>query len=316
MGIAPHDRVFLRLKWHHQAQFAGYYLAKDQGFYQVEGLSVTVAPGGPGVDPEREVASGAADFAQAGGTESLLAARDAGLPVVAIGAMFQKIDVAFVAKKQSGITKLADFPGRVVSTWYTGVHLILRALLSAAGLDPASIVEVAQTASLMPFLRDDVAIAAATFFNQLPQLCAHGLTDLTIFDPADYGIIFPRDTIITSENVMTQRPDVAERFLRASLRGWRHAVENQREAVNAVMRHDPALDRGHQAVMLQEVAKLMLWGSGTTRGIGFIDPAGVDLAHDFLLKNGQIGRPVNLDQAYTLRFWERACTPARATHRP
>lgn len=304
MGFAARDTIFLQLKWLHQAQFAGYYLAEELGFYRAEGLRVTIVPGGPGVDPESLVGSGAADFAQAGGIESLLAARDIDLPVIAIGAVFQKIDVAFISKRRSGIAKLADFSGRTVSTWYTGVHLILRALLRDAGLDPASIVELPQAATMMPFLQDEVAVAAATFFNQFPQLRARGVTDLTIFDPADYGVIFPRDTIITSENLVTERPDVVERFLRASLRGWSHAVANQGNAVDAVMRRDATLDRKHQEVMLQEVVKLMLWGPGTTNGIGYIDLAAVDSAHSFLLKNGQIGKAVKLDQACTLRFWQ------------
>jgi NitT/TauT family transport system substrate-binding protein len=298
------DRVSLRLKWRHQAQFAGYYLALEQGFYRAEGLEVDIYPGGPDVDPERLVASGETDFAQAGGVESLLAARDAGLPVVAIGAVFQKIDVAFIAKHQSGISRFADFSGRVVSIWYTGVHLILRALLRQEGVDPGGIVEIPQASSMKPFLEGEVAVAAATFFNRLPQLRALGLTDIAIFDPADYGIIFPRDTIVTSETMVAEHPELAERFLRASLRGWRYALAHQSEAVDAVMRQDPELDRNHQTVMMHEVSKLMLWGAGTTRGIGYIEPSALNAAHSFLLEHGQIGKPVALDRACTMRFWQ------------
>jgi NitT/TauT family transport system substrate-binding protein len=304
MTAATRDKVSLRLKWLHQAQFAGYYVAEEQGFYRAEGLEIDICPGGPDVDPEGLVASGGADFAQAGGVESLLAVRNAGLPVVAIGAVFQRIDVAFIAKGQSGITRLADFSGRTVSTWYTGVHLILRALLRQAGIDPASIVEMPQASSMQPFLQDEVAVAAATFFNQLPQLRAQGLTGMTIFDPADYGIVFPRDTIVTSEAMVAEHPEVVQRFLRASLRGWRYAIANQSEAVDAVMRQDPKLDRNHQAVMMQEVSKLMLWGPGTTKGIGYIEADAVASAHRFLLEHGQIEKPVALDRAYTMRFWQ------------
>jgi NitT/TauT family transport system substrate-binding protein len=155
---APH-RVSLQLKWLHQAQFAGYYVAEEKGYFAEEGLEVDIKPGGAHVDPEKLIAHGTEDFAQAGGIESLLAARDIGLPVVAIGAVFQKIDVVFIAKRQSGITKLTDLSARTVSTWYTGVHLILRALLCESGLDPSKIVEVPQAESMMPFLRDEVAVA-------------------------------------------------------------------------------------------------------------------------------------------------------------
>ena len=180
MQTKQHHRVSLQLKWLHQAQFAGYYVAEEKGYFAEEGLEVDIKPGGPDVDPEKLIAHGTDDFAQAGGVESLLAARDIGLPVVAIGAVFQKIDVVFIAKRQSGITKLTDLSERTVSTWYTGVHLILRALLRESGLDPSKIVEVPQAESMMPFLHDEVAVAAATFFNQLPMLRAQGLRSYSL----------------------------------------------------------------------------------------------------------------------------------------
>jgi NitT/TauT family transport system substrate-binding protein len=301
---ATTEKVSLQLKWLHQAQFASYYLADEKGFFAEEGLEVAIKAGGPGVDPEKLVAEGACDFAQAGGVESLLAARDIGLPVVAIGAVFQKVDVVFIAKRQSGIARLSDFRGRTVSTWYTGVHLIMRALLSEAGLDPAKVNEVAQAGSMAPFLQGEVAVAAATFFNQLPMLRAQGLTDLVIFDPADFGVVFPRDTIIASEEMVSARPDVVRRFLRASLRGWKEAASNQAEAVDAVLRRDPTLDRAHQGVMMREVAKLLSWGAGTTAGVGYIDAEAVAAAHDFLFRNKQIANPHALDGAAAMQFWE------------
>jgi NitT/TauT family transport system substrate-binding protein len=301
---ATTTRISLQLKWVHQAQFAGYYLAEDKGFFAEEGLLVHIKAGGPDVDPEKLIAEGAADFTQAGGVESLLAARDIGLPVVAIGTLFQKIDVVFIAKRQSGISRLTDFSGRTVSTWYTGVHLILRALLREAGVDPSRINEVAQAGSMAPFLQDDVAVAAATFFNQLPMLRAQGLTDLVIFDPAEFGVVFPRDTMIASEETVNGRPDIVRRFLRASLRGWKDAATNQAEAVDAVLRRDPTLDRGHQGVMMREVAKLLSWGAGTTAGVGYVDPRALAAAHDFLFRNKQITNANSPDGASAMQFWK------------
>jgi NitT/TauT family transport system substrate-binding protein len=182
----------------------------------------------------------------------------------------------------------------------------LRALLLREGVDPKSIVEIPQAGSMLPFLKGEVSVAAATFFNQLPQLRRQGMTDLVVFDPADYGVVFPRDVIITSEKMIADRPDVVQRFLRASLRGWKHAIEHQSEAVAAVMRRAPTLDRQHQAVMMSEIGKLMLWGPGTTQGIGYVEPATVMAAHDFLLEHGQIGKPIDLDHACTTRFWQAA----------
>ncbi|MCP3474097.1 ABC transporter substrate-binding protein [Bradyrhizobium sp. CCGUVB1N3] len=306
------DKVSLQLKWLHQAQFAGYYVAQEQGFDREEGLEIQIEVGGPGTDPERIVAEGKVDFAQGGGFESLLSARDNNQPLIAIAALFQKVDVVFVAKPATNIKSFADLKGKTISTWYTGIHLILRAILRANGIGLESVNEVMQAATLTPFLEGEVAVAAATFYNQLPALRERGFSDLVILDPAAYGVVIPRDTIITSEHFATTRPDVVQRFLQASLRGWKHAIENQADAVAAVMRRDPSLERRHQTIMMKEIAKLLTFGSGTSNGIGYIDPRAADFTHDFLRKHQQIARAVALDQAYTLTFWNAVASKYKA----
>jgi NitT/TauT family transport system substrate-binding protein len=302
--VAAQDRVSLRLKWLHQAQFAGYYVAQDKGFYRDEKLEVTINPGGPNIVAENLVASGAEDFAQGGGMESLLTGRDKGLPLVAVGVVFQKAPTVFVAKKESGVTRLEDFVGKKVSTWYTGPQFILRAMLRSQGVDPGRITEVPQPVTMAPFLRNEVAVAAANTYNELQTLYAEGLRDLVIFDPAEFGIVIPRDTIVTSERMVREKPDVVQRFLRASLRGWKYAIENQAEAVDIVMKQNPNLKKDHQTVMMREVARLVVWGPGKDRGIGYIDRRAAEFTQKFLLENQQLTKPVALDQAYTMRFWE------------
>jgi NitT/TauT family transport system substrate-binding protein len=297
------EQVSLRLKWLHQAQFAGYYVAQAKGYYKEEGLEVTVNPGGPQIVAENLVASGADQFAQSGGMESLLTARDKGLPIVAIAAVFPKVPFVLIAKKESGITKLEDWTGKKVMMWYTGAQFIARAMLRSQGIDPAKITEVPQPVTMAPFVRNEVPIAMATVYNELQSLYAEGIKDLVLFDPADYGIVVPRDTIITSEKMIREKPDVVQRFLRASLRGWKYAIENQAEAVEIVLKVNPNLKRDHQAVMMREVAKLMTWGPGSEKGLGYIDRKAAEFTHGFLLENKQLTKPVALDPAYTMKYW-------------
>jgi NitT/TauT family transport system substrate-binding protein len=297
------DKISIQLKWLHQAQFAGYYVAADAGLYDAAGLDVEIRVGGPGVDPERIVASGEADFAQGGGLESVLAARAEGQSVVAVATVFQKTDVVYIARKGSAIRSFADFAGRRVSTWYTGIHLILRALLNQAGVERASYEEIEQGGSMQPFLDGDVDVAAATFYNQLPKLRAAGVDDLVLFDPADHGAIIPRDPIITSDQVIERSPDRAARFLKASLMGWRLACERQSEAVDSVLRRDPSLDRAHQSVMIAEVAKLMNWGDGGTVGPGFISSDALRFTQDFLVRNGQLAPGQAAEDAMRMDLW-------------
>lgn len=312
VGLAPgwgaraeaQDKVSLRLKWLHQAQFAGYYVAQDKGFYKEERLDVTINPGGPNIVAENLVASGAADFAQGGGMESVLTGREKGLPLVAIAMVFQKVPFVLVAKKESGVRTLQDFEGKKVSMWYTGAQFIARAMLRAKGVDPAKITEVPQSVTMQPFIRNEVSVAMVTMYNELQTLYAEGLKDLVLFDPADYGIVIPRDPIVTSEKMIRERPEVVQRFLRASLRGWKYALEHQPEAVDIVMKQNPNLKKDHQTIMLREVAKLMTWGPGKDKGLGYIDPKAAEFTQAFLLENKQLTKPVALDQAYTLKFWD------------
>jgi NitT/TauT family transport system substrate-binding protein len=303
------DRVSLRLKWLHQAQFAGYYVAKDRGFYAEEKLDVTINPGGPQIVAENLVASGADHFAHGGGLETAMTGREKGLPIVVIAALFQKTPFLLVTKKDSGITKLEDFPGKKVSMWYTGMQFIVRGMLRSRGIDPAKITEVPQAVTMAPFVRGEVQVASVTPYNELQTLYAEGHKDLVLFDPADHGIIVPRDPIVTSEKMIQERPEVVQRFLRASLRGWKWAVENPEPAVDIVMKQNPNLKRDHQVAMLREVGKLLTWGPAKERGIGYVDPKAAEFTSKFLLENQQLQKPAVLSEVYTLRFWDEV--PAR-----
>jgi len=231
-----------------------------------------------------------------------------GLAIVAIAAVFPKTPVLLVAKKESGITKLEDFPGKKVSMWYTGTQYIVRAMLRNKGIDPAKIIEVPQPVTMAPFLRNEVSVACVTVFNELQSLIADGVTDLVLFDPADYGIIIPRDTIVTTEKMIKERPEVVQRFLRASLRGWKYAIENQPEAVDITLKQSPNLKKDHQTIMLREVAKLMTWGPSKEKGLGYLDPKATEFTMSFLLENKQLSKAVPIGEAVNTRFWTEVPT--------
>jgi NitT/TauT family transport system substrate-binding protein len=156
---------------------------------------------------------------------------------------------------------------------------------------------------MAPFIRNEVSVACVTVFNELQTLYAEGLKDLVLFDPADYGIVIPRDTIVTTEKMIKERPEVVQRFLRASLKGWKYAIENQAEAVDITMKQSPNLKKDHQTIMMREVAKLMMWGPSKDMGVGYLDPKTAAFTMSFLLENKQLTKPVPLTEATNARFW-------------
>lgn len=292
----------MRLKWVTQAQFAGFYVAKAKGFYDAEGLDLTINAGGPNVNGETLVASNSDNFAVAGGMESLLAARAKGLPVVAIGQMLQRTPSAYVTRATSGIKSPKDFKGKTVSTFFSGAHNTLFAMLAKEGVPQDAVKVIPQAVSLAPFLEGQVDVATVMIFNELITLRNRGI-DLTVFRAEDFGVNFPNDMIITNETTLKERPKVVQAFMNASLRGWKYAAENQEEALDILLKAAPGLDRKHQGAMLAEYVKLMTADRGSRDGIGVPDMERLGAVRTFQIERKAVA-PVTMESAVNRSFWE------------
>jgi NitT/TauT family transport system substrate-binding protein len=214
------EKVSLRLKWLAQAQFAGFYVAKAKGFYDQAGLDLTINPGGPNLNVETLVASGNDTFGLAGGTETVLLAREKGLPLVCIGVTVQKTPFTYVTYKDSGITKVQDFAGKKVATWFTGTQYTLYSMLAAGGVKQSDLTIVPQSGSMAPFVEKQFDVAAATYYNELNTLKEQGLGDkLTLIKPDDYGVVVQQDTVLVSEKYRNEKPQQVQAFMNATVKG-------------------------------------------------------------------------------------------------
>ncbi|BBK44421.1 ABC transporter substrate-binding protein [Allostella vacuolata] len=297
------EAVSVRLKWVAQAQFAGFYVAKAKGFYAAEGLDVTVNPGGPNLNGETLVASGADHFALAGGIENLLASRAKNLPITGIAMMLQRTPSAYVAFNDSGIKSPKDFKGKKVSTFFTGAHNTLYAVLSKFDVGANDLSVVPQAVSMAPFIDRQIDVATVMLFNELNVLKARGVKDFTVFRAEDYGVSFPSDTLIVNEKLIAERPKTVQAFLNGSMRGWKYAAANQAEAVDIVMKAASGLDRAHQLAMLAEYSKLMVADLGTSQGIGAMDLAKLEAVRQSLVERKVLDAGVRIDSALEPKFW-------------
>lgn len=309
-GAQAADQASVRLKWVTQAQFIGFYVAKAKGFYDAEGLDLTINPGGPNLNGETLVASGADNFAVAGGIENLLAARARGLPIVGIGMMLQRTPSAYVAYVDSGIKSPKDFKGKTVSTFFTGAHNTLAAVLAKEGLGATDVKIVPQAVTMAPFLDRQVDVATVMLFNELNVLRARGLgNNLVVMSPEDYGVSFPSDAVITNETMIKERPKTVQAFMNGSLRGWKYAIENQAEAIEILMKVAPGLDRAHQTAMLTEYAKLMVSDAGAAKGIVVLDLDKLEAVRKFQLDRKALAQPVPLNESLNPTFWNAVPVP-------
>lgn len=295
----------LRLKWLPQAQFIGYYVAKAKGFYNDENIALTINPGGPNIIAENMVASGVDTFGHGGGMASLLQARERGLPIVGVGMLFQETPYRLVALEKSGIKKFSDLKGKTISTWFTGPQFMVQAMLKANGIDQRDVKLEAQANSMVPFIEGKVDVATVTVYNEALILKRRNVTPSISFNPAEMGVNLANESIIVSEGTIQKDPDLVQRFLRASLRGWVYAMTNKDEAMDILLKEVPTLNRTEQMETLAELPPLLTYGEAGTKGIGFLDRKNLAFSQSFLLENGAMKKPVDLATAVNTTFWEK-----------
>ncbi|MGN8646786.1 ABC transporter substrate-binding protein [Gracilibacillus sp. HCP3S3_G5_1] len=306
MELTP---VKLQLKWVPQAQFAGYYMALEQGFYEEEGLDVTIVPGGPDIVPEQQVANGAADIG-INWVASLLPHIEQGLPLVQIAQIYQKSGLVLVSKKEAEIASPEDLVGRNVGNWMGGNEFEVLALFDKYGLDQnADLSFVKQGLTMDQFFSDEIEVASAMTYNEYQVVLAEGYdeNDLNVIDMNDEGVAMLEDNLFANTEWLEENKETAAKFVRASLKGWEAAIEDPEAAVDSVMvEAEESSSREHQLKMMEEVGKLILPEGFDPANIGQTDDEMFKQTADIAYEYGVIEEPADLDTAYTHEIMEMA----------
>jgi len=257
-------------QWQPQAQFAGYYVAYEKGFYRQHGLDVRIMRGGPDWPPSEMLARGRADF----GTMMLttgISQRALGEKLVNIAQIVQRSALMLVARKVSGINTPPDIDGKKVGLWGEDFQGQPRAFFRKHGL---KVRVIPQSATLNLFLRGGVEVASAMWYNEYHLILNAGVNpeELTTFMMADYGLNFPEDGIYCREDLAETHPERCRQFVGASLKGWQYAFEHPQEALDIVMQYvnaaNLATDRVHQKWMLERMRDIIQPpGSDARRGV-------------------------------------------------
>ncbi|MEH6835497.1 MULTISPECIES: ABC transporter substrate-binding protein [Falsihalocynthiibacter] len=265
------DDLTLQLKWVTQAQFAGYYVALDQGFYDEEDLNVTIKPGGPDVAPAQVIAGGGADVV-VDWMPSALAAREAGLPLVNIAQPFKSSGMMLTCLKESGIVAPAtDFAGKTLGVWFYGNEYPFLSWMSTLGYTTEGgdgVTVLKQGFNVDPLLQGQADCVSTMTYNEYWQVIDAGLTpdDLVTFKYEDEGVSTLEDGLYVLEDKLADPAEVdkLERFVRASMKGWKWAEENPDEAASIVLDNDEtgAQTEKHQERMMREIAKLTAGSNG------------------------------------------------------
>lgn len=233
--------VRVQLKWHHQFQFAGFYAAIDQGYFEAEGLSVELMAGRPDINPSYVVANGEAEFGI--GNSTLLLERQQGYPVVAIASVFQHSPFIIIARRDDAIQSVKDLEHRTLMAEAHSAELL--AYLILAGVDINTINLTPHTGQVSTLSQDALyqADAMTAFLSGEPYAANRAGIPYQIFSPRDIGLDFYGDTLFTSESYANQYPERVIAMRNALLKGWRYALQNRNAMISLIMeKYAPELD--------------------------------------------------------------------------
>jgi NitT/TauT family transport system substrate-binding protein len=276
--------VKLQLQWFTQAQFAGYYAAQDQGFYEAMCLDVTILEGAVDIAPHVVLANGESDFAISWVSKAL-AGREGGANIVDIAQIFQRSGTLQVSFKDKNITSAADFKGKKIGNWGFGNEFEIFAALTKAGLDPAKDVTlVQQQFDMAGLLSGDIDAAEAMTYNEYAQVleainpdtgALYTADDFNVVSYEDEGVGMLQDAI-WADGARLSDPayvDTATKFVAASIQGWAFCRDNTQACTDIVVAKGSKLGASHQLWQMNEVNKL-IWPA--PMGAGMIDDAAWD----------------------------------------
>jgi NitT/TauT family transport system substrate-binding protein len=283
------DPLTLQLKWVTQAQFAGYYVALERGFYAEENLDVTIKPGGPDIAPPQVIAGGGADVIIEW-MPAALAARERGVPLVNIAQPFRYSGMMLTCLRETGIETPEDFRGHTLGVWFFGNEFPFLSWMATLGIPttggPDGVEVLRQGFNVDPLLHRQAACVSTMTYNEYWQVIDAGIApeDLVTFKYADHSVATLEDGLYVLEDRLADPAfvDKMVRFVRASMRGWRYAEANPEAAALIVLEHDEtgAQTEAHQKRMMGEIAKL------TAGSDGRLDPAAFERTVATLLAGG------------------------------
>lgn len=289
--------VSIRLPWFPSAQFAGTYVAAAKGFFEEEGLNVTVNPGGFDVNSITLVAAGTDDFGLHD-TNSLLFAAGEEIPLVTVATYLHAHPGAIMALESSGFESLSDLVGATIGFQEGGPWQLTQAMLTQNGIDPDSLNQVAVGFDLTPLFEGDIDLLTVFSTNE-PILAVQQGFPVDVFIPFDYGVQASANALFTTTNFRQDNPEVVCGMVRAIAKGWQYAFDNPQEAVDIVIAVDPDnLTAEKESASLEAVQRSVLSEAALADGIGTMTAERWQTVEGVIRQYGGFEADIDLDAVY------------------
>jgi len=249
--------ITLRLQWHIQTQFAGYFVALKKGYYDDLNLKVNIKEGGYGKNPLFTVKEGLEEFGTKWMTD--LAIGDSSL--ISLANIVKDNGLFMVSKKDKNIQSVDDFKGKKISIWFIGNEYQLFALLDKNDIAQNQLEIISQKWDVNQFYNDEVDVVSVMSYNELLKIYQNGYSpqNLNIFSFKDLGVGFPGQNIFTSRSYYKNNPEICRKFIKASIRGWEFAIKHPKEATKIILEYDKEkiLNYDHQLLQMKEIINLI-----------------------------------------------------------
>lgn len=258
-AVVPPTPLLLMLAWQPQAQFAGYYVALEHGFYHEAGIELTILSADRGRSALAALRAGEVDLAVAWLAAAIKARAD-GAPLVNVAQLLPRSSVVLITRVSSGVHRLSDLGGRRVGMWMGDAALPVEALLREQNLE---VERVPQSTTINLFLRGGVEAMSGMLYNEYHLLIDAGPEpeEVMVFPLAEHGIDFPEDGLYVLEQTQREKSAVIAAFVAATRRGWEQAFADPEGALDLVLRRQRAeyvpANRTHQRWMLEQIRAAM-----------------------------------------------------------
>jgi len=304
----------LRLEWIKQGQFAGELVALDKGYYKDEGVSVDLLPAGSELKPAVTVAQGSDQFG-IGHPNQVITARSHGAPLVMVSEYGQKSAEVYIARKDHGISTLADVKGKNVGSWFGGDEAEFLAMLSTVGMSGSDVnLQPEQDNPVPQLISGQLDVIEAVRYDpaSLAVLKTALKPDqLTWLWPEDTGMALINTGLFTTQKMIDEHPDQVQGVVNATLRGWKEALEDPQAAAEIVVKYNPELKVEDQVAMIKAMGAMFCAGPTLEGKFGQSTADSWETVQKILLSYGKtdangLQAPIDLGKAYTNSFWDKA----------
>jgi len=277
-------------------------VAIEKGYYEEEGIRVIFNEYDETVAVKDMVAEGNADFG-IDGANQVIVGRGEGLPLKALMVNFRKSPTAFASLTETGIEKLSDLEGKKIGYLPDDTYIIFKTMIRINGINESTMTFIEYGYNFEMLYNGTVDVIPIYIFDE-PYIMGEEGYNINTLLAYDYGVHFYGDTLFTTDQMIEENPDLVERFIRATLRGWQYAIENPTEAVDIVLLydHEDYHDKDYESYILIHESPLVHTGEDY---IGWMKESVWQEMHDLLLDQGMLEKSINVSECYTMDFLEK-----------